>query len=593
MTAPPDAGSGTTRTDPLKNTSQHKQILPWLGLFAILIVYAASVARLKPTNFFGLSEDDALYFSSAQALAGGQGYILPSVPGTPRATKYPVLYPCLLSWICRWNPSFPANLAEGVALNVVFGWAFLTAAFLFLRRLGGLRDAQSLFLTAFCALHPFVLFFTSNLMAEIPFAALALSAMVLAGKTIRGEHEKASAVSSGILSGLSILMRVLGAPISVGLCLAILLRQGWRKSAHFAAGALPFFAVWLWRSLAVAPQKALISISSCSRSWQMAWLYYTSYLGFWKAHTFQNHAMWHFLKENLILVVVQPGSYLVEPGFLPVAAVLASAPAAVLSAGAIRGGLLVRERNGNWQPVHYALFFYILPVLVWNYPLAERFLIPFLPFFVGAIWLEGRMLIERIQWSLRTQGLRKEGFAIVVLCLGILALLLSVASSFERGLVLVRQNSERRGELLTDKREAYTWLRDHTATDTKVIAYEDASAYLYSHRQAMRPVIFSPGGSFRPEKLEAELSCITTVGQTIGAEYWLIADDDFDAEWEPAITLGRAREKQYEEVLPRVFRGARSRVRIYRLGCADPAKGADCQPGYPMWNGPRTVESKP
>jgi len=588
MTPSPDAGSKIATADPLNTTHRYKQILPWLGLCAILMVYAGSVARLKPTNFFGLAEDDSIYFSSAQALAEGRGYILPSVPGAPRATKYPVLYSWLLSWIWRGDPSFPANLAEAVALNVVFGFAFLAAAFLFLRRLGGLSDAEVLFLTAFCALHPFVLFYTSNLIAEIPFAALSLSAIVLAGKTIRGERETASAAASGILSGLSILMRVLGAPIAVGLYLAILVRKGWRKSVYFAAGALPFFAVWFWRSMALGPEKAPISVSSCARAWQTTWLYYTSYLGFWKADALENHAIWHLLKENLIVLLIQPGNYLVDPGLVRVLAAFASVPAVVLSAGAIRGGLLVRTRNGYWQPAHYALFFYVLPILMWNYSLAERFLIPFLPFFVGAIWLEGRLVIERMQASLRAQGLKKEGFAIVVLCLAIVGLMLGVALSFERGLILVRQNSERRGEILIDKREAYAWLRQNSASNAKVIAYEDASAYLYSHRQAMRPLIFSPGGSFRPEKLESELCCITAGARMISAEYWLIADDDFDAEWEPAITLGRAREKHYEEVLPQVFRGGHGRVRIYRFGCAEPGSGP-----YPILNGPSMGPSKP
>ena len=85
--------------------------LVYLGLLLILVAYVVSVIRLHPTNFFGLFEDDSIYFSSAKALAQGQGYVLPSVPGTPPATKYPILYPLILSLVWRWNPSFPANLA--------------------------------------------------------------------------------------------------------------------------------------------------------------------------------------------------------------------------------------------------------------------------------------------------------------------------------------------------------------------------------------------------------------------------------------------------------------------------------------------------
>ena len=95
------------------------------ALVLILVAHILGVLYLHPKNFFGLSEDDAIYLSSAKALAQGQGYILPSVPGTPPATMYPVLYPWTLSWIWHWNPNFPANLSYVIALNMAFGCAFV------------------------------------------------------------------------------------------------------------------------------------------------------------------------------------------------------------------------------------------------------------------------------------------------------------------------------------------------------------------------------------------------------------------------------------------------------------------------------------
>src|SRR2546426_10733936 len=113
------------------------RLLSWIALSAILVGYIFFVVRLHPTNFFGFSHDDTLYFSSSKAIAEGRGYILPSVPGTPPATKYPILYPWILSWVWRWNGSFPANLFAAVALNLAFGVAYLISAFFFLRKLCG------------------------------------------------------------------------------------------------------------------------------------------------------------------------------------------------------------------------------------------------------------------------------------------------------------------------------------------------------------------------------------------------------------------------------------------------------------------------
>src|SRR6201981_1996841 len=130
------------------------RFLPWIAHFAIILGYLCLVVRLHPTNFFGLSEDDTLYFSSAKSIAEGHGYILPSVPGTPPAAKYPILYPWILSWVWRWNPSFPANLAGAVAVTLAFGLGYLSLTFLFLRRFKGIGEVEALFLTASCPLNP-------------------------------------------------------------------------------------------------------------------------------------------------------------------------------------------------------------------------------------------------------------------------------------------------------------------------------------------------------------------------------------------------------------------------------------------------------
>ena len=37
--------------------------------------------------------DDTLYMSIGKGLAKGGGFVMPSLPGTPSQTKYPILYP--------------------------------------------------------------------------------------------------------------------------------------------------------------------------------------------------------------------------------------------------------------------------------------------------------------------------------------------------------------------------------------------------------------------------------------------------------------------------------------------------------------------
>jgi hypothetical protein len=448
-----------------------------------------------------------------------------------------------------------------VALNVTFGFGFLSAAFLFFRRISGFKDTEALVLTAFCALHPVILFYTANLMAEIPFAALALGAIVLAGESLRSDHGMAPA--AGVLAGLSILMRVLGMPLAAGLYLAILLRGSWRKSIAFAACVFPFLGVFVWRSMVVTPATAPISASSCSSVWSMTWMYYTSYLNFWRADVLQGHVIWQMLKDHFVRLIIQPGSYFVDPNFLRVRMLAVVLPV-VLSAGVIRG-YRRQTRSEGWGPVPYALAFYSIPIVLWDYPAVERFLIPFLPVIAAGLWMEGRYLVKRILLSLPDQNLKRERPAALFLGAAVIAVVLSVSWFFWEGGVSLRRESDLRGSILQEKREAYSWLRENSPADTRVVAYEDATLFLYSGRQAVRPVIFAPAGLIRAEQLKPELLCITEGAHVIDAGYWLISEDDFENEWEPAISRGRAREREMESVLPQVFRSGHGHVRIYEL----------------------------
>ena len=71
----------------------------FLGLAAGVVAFLAVAKLCWSPDWFGQFHDDSIYLSSAKALAAGQGYIMPSVPGEPAQTKYPLLYPWLLSLI--------------------------------------------------------------------------------------------------------------------------------------------------------------------------------------------------------------------------------------------------------------------------------------------------------------------------------------------------------------------------------------------------------------------------------------------------------------------------------------------------------------
>ena len=557
----------------------YRRVLPWLGFVCIALIYVVAIVRLGPTSYFGMSEDDSIYFSSAKALSEGKGYILPSIPGAPPATKYPILYPWLLSWVWRWNPSFPANLADAVAVTLAFGLGYISLTFSFLRRLKGIGEAEALFLTAFCALHPIVLLYSSSVLSDIPFAAVALGAMLIADGAIRREGNNLAAACSAVLVGLSILLRVFGVPVAAGIFVAGVVRRAWRQLFIFCGCVTPFFAALAWRIVfpRVVTPPAISKAGASSLGWTLTWAYYTSYLSVWQIGFRTRHIFWTMLGNNALSVLLRgPANYFLFPGLVrdtPVGRVLV-----VLITVAIVAGFVKHAHRYGWKPVHYALPLNLVTIVFWPYPVTDRFLLPFLPLFAAGLWLEGKHILKMIAATLASRGAMANKFIAVTVAVLIAAFSCAVAWNYIGGSRrLIEEEARNRSSLITAKRSAYEWLLRSTSPDARVIAYEDASVYLYTGRSSMRPVAFTPAALHEPKLLEQIVAHMGDVPEAIGAQFWMISDDDFGLEWPQATSEARDYEVGLRTALPEVFRSEDGRVGIYSLDCLRRAEKPSCE----------------
>jgi hypothetical protein len=552
-----------------------KRALPWGGLFCILVIYVFSALRFNPAAYFGAMEDDSIYFSSANALADHFGYILPSVPSQPVATKYPILYPWLLSWAWRWNPSFPANLRVAAILTLAFGMAFLVCSFIFLRGLEGIGDSEALLLTFLTAVHPIVLMYSSMVMSDLPFAALALAAMLTADRAMRPEASGAKTASCAGLTGLAILMRVLGVPIAAGILAAALARRAWRQAAIFCAALIPFGGVILHGAMLSRPSLPTgHGTGLLGPGFATEWTYYTSYIGYWKLSVPNTHILWEMLKNNALVVLFSPSSYTLF-ALLTKPTTLNKALMFLVTAG-VFAGIVRQAKAGGWKPIHFALPFFLAVILFWNYPDTNRFLFPFLPLFLGGLWFEAKHLLELIAKAFRESQQRSEKAIALALGLAVVALVCALAWNYVLGTRNILAMGRDRSNLLAEKREAYQWIAGNTSTGDVVIAYEDASLYLYSGRQSMRPVTFPTSGFYEAVYLQESLMQMEDVAHGVGARYWLISDDDFSVEWNDALTEGRKREQELEQGLSGVFQSKNGRVRIYKFPCRGDSKNQPC-----------------
>ena len=561
---------------------KRESYLPWLGLACLSLLYVFCILRIHPTNFFGLSQDDSIYLSSAQALAQGKGYVLPSLPGTPPATKYPILYSWILSLVWHLNPSFPANLAGATGVTVLFGLCYVVTAFIFLRGLQGLSETVALVLTAFTALHPVVLFYSGGIVADIPFSAFTLLAMLIGNETMRRRAALGGAAASGLLAGLSLLLRILGAPIIAGILLTALFRRAWRQAAIFGACAAPFVVMAIWHSVFPQPANPPAPFTSFGPGWHQTWLYYTDYLGFRRLEAMVPHVTGIIVLNQLLYLFSELPGYFVTP--LLSRSVLLLFPSTLAVLWLVLSGMIGHAKHSGIRPEHPTLAIYTAVILGWDYPEWQRFLIPFLPFFAACLWMGVRRSFSSLLALSRASpsGIEKKTAAAFGVALGILtiAILGNLVANGRRS--QLRRVSLERAALLAEKHEAYEWLRKNTPSEARVIAGEDVCVFLYTGRQAMSSLSLLHAGAYDDSQFRRDLNHLTDVAQAIGAAYWMSSPDDSDKQWVAAKPLLSARLQEIESVLPEVFRSSGGRVKICGLACVRNPQESACAAAAPV-----------
>ena len=551
-------------------------VLPWVGLAILLMSFLTIMVRLKPANFFGSFSDDALYFSSAQTLAHGQGYVLPSIPGTPAATKYPILLPWLLSFVWRYNPSFPSNIHVATAVMVAFGCGYVVASFLFLRRYAGIKDYEVLLLTAFCALHPVVLRYSALLSSDITFAAVSIITFIIGDRYMHREAGLAGAAVTGILSGLSLLLRVLGAPIAAGICLCAIYRRAWRQAAILAAVIAPFFLWVTWTSVIKAPTTPPAPFALFGPGWQQTWLYYTSYTGMRKLSIIDVGLTSNILFSHILYFIADTSGYLISPLFRH--NVIVWFVSTLLTFAIILFGICVQVKRCGWQPIHFSMFLYVAVILFWDYLGWDRFLLSFLPLFVAGFYFGAKELVS-LAWKGRSSQFLTDKIIWGTLSAAILLLSAAVIWNFgfgEREELCVESN--RRELLLSEKRQMYDWIRRNASKDARVVTpdTEDAAFFLYTGRQAMRRIAFLPAGAYDEQITRRDLDHVMDVAEATGAQYWITVDE-YDATWKAYHDLVQARLSQLSRVLPELFRSSNGHVRILGLRCLQELRDPNCR----------------
>jgi len=546
-------------------------------LACILLGYVYQVERVHPVFFFGQFQDDSIYFSTAKALADGQGYRLVSFPGKPPETKYPIVYPWLLSFIWKLNPTFPDNLNLAIHLTEFFGCWSLIASFFLLRNLSGIGESAALWLTAVCAFQPVFLRTSGLVMSDMPFMACMLTVLALCVSTNSRRTSVWTYLLIGMLAGVSVGIRTVGLSLAAGICWAFILKKSFRPALVIAAAA--GFAMLLVASPTLFHRVAPLSAGvSGEPGWDQVAAYYTSYAKFqWGMGVPSFGALSHLVLLNFFVLASSPGPILVGT-FEKIGtygAVMLSIPIWI--------GLLRQSRHSEWKTLTLPMFFYGCIILVWPYPQPERFLLPFIPVLLAGLWCEirriGALVIARLR-SGTPAGQRI--FASVLTCFFFCLFGMAAWNSVVRDPRARKVGADAQARALEERKQAYQWILGHTSSGDRVAAWKDVVLYLYTGRESLRPIATLPQ-AFYADDLKREkddLAHICDAPRHVGVRYWMTTTDDFNLE--PHRDRIAARMAEVGSVLPIVFRSSDGHVQIHDASCLNDQERPECRAVGPI-----------
>ena len=506
-----------------------RRVLSFLGICATVLVFVLHARSFHPQEFLDFYQDDSIYFTTAKALASGQGYIIPSFPGVLPQTKYPVLYPLILAVVWRIDPAFPRNLGLATDVSLAVAASYLVLGYLLLRRLGA-SSATSLLVAAAIALHPGFTFLSGELLSDYLFAALILASALAADEMCGEGRALRWGILTGITLGLAMLARSAAIGAAAGLVVYCARRRCWRPLCACAAVSAAIFSVVNIVVRSRTPSYVPAGVGIPPVGFQHILLYYSSYLRMWLLSIPNVSVLVSMISSNLRKLMLAPGNYFVMDGYSVPSSLIAKATALLVSAISF-GGVLRWSTSSRHHAILY-IFCGTVPVLVlWNYAFYDRFLLPFVPLILFGILVELRRVLSLLVSGLRN-GDAMDRVVAVSLAFVLVAVTSLAVSNYRNFNHILTLFSLHRAALNRERREAYEWLSTNTPQTARVISYEDGLVYLYTGRQAVRPVAISTDCYYQPErqKCESDFSEMGTWVAYAGTRYWLSDPDELEFE---------------------------------------------------------------
>ncbi len=442
-----------------------------LGLFAIYWSVAVSGPRAV-----GLWQDDAIYLCTAKSLTEGRGYRHIQIPETPLQTKYPILYPALLTPGFLFGPPYPRNLPWLLAPSALAAAGLVALAVHYWRKVFQ-EDWRLILLGAvLAACSPVLLSFVRFTMSDLPYAVLAMATVLVIdhhySHAVSARTRRTWLVVGAVLASLAVLTRGIGLTLAAAFPILLLFRRAWKDAALWVLIMAICLAPWQVRQMlamrANGPmQDALLTAPELSYA-------------LWLPHSLTDTA--RVIGQNtlrllfglLYLQLAFPSAAVARCLQAPSWATVGLHLAAWLAGLLLLVGFLCSVRQ-RLRLLHVYAVLYAAVTLAWPFE-PYRFLIPWTPFLLYFL-LTG---LTRVAGAAhRARWIRGAAAALI-------GLLLLVA--FIRDNLLIVTSTERRYFLRefpidwTEVRAVEEWVAANTRPDDRLAAANNAALFLSTGR---------------------------------------------------------------------------------------------------------------
>lgn len=295
-----------------------------LAAIVLLLAFAALAFLRRDETPIGSITDDAYYVEMARSLAAGLGPVVQVGPDVPANNPglFPPGFPLLLSPLAHARP-------EALDALKLVPWLGALALLGLAWRLARDDDAATrLALLACIALNPWVVTWSVRVVSDLPFAALALGALLLTGR-MSGNRPFSFATMAAVilLTGTAMLVRSIGLAVLLAILATLAQRRHWLRAGLLLTGIAATQAVLLLPGWSAGP----------------AWLgdgYRAQLLahhrGLGERAAFMANNLWGYLRELPVLMIPAFGQPLTA-WLGPVAAALQTTLAIILVVLMARG----------------------------------------------------------------------------------------------------------------------------------------------------------------------------------------------------------------------------------------------------------------